>query len=99
MNWRVYLTLFTFGLISLCIPAIFQQYPGYMDADYYYSVGLQIINGFGLNELVLWNYLDDPAGLPHPSNAYWMPLPGWGWQLPAAQNSLILEAGLSWWRL
>ena len=28
----------------------------------------------GFNEPYIWNYLDDPAALPHPSHSYWMPL-------------------------
>ncbi len=53
----------------------FQPAPGYMDADYYQAIGLRFVNGDGLTEPFLWNYLDDPAGVPHPANAYWMPLP------------------------
>jgi hypothetical protein len=45
-----------------------------MDADYYFAGGLQLANGHGFSEPYLWNYLDDPAGLPHPSHTYWMPL-------------------------
>ncbi len=51
-----------------------QASPGYMDAAYYYSGGERLATGHGFTEQVLWNYLDDPAGLPHPSHAYWMPL-------------------------
>jgi len=45
-----------------------------MDAEYYFSGGRQLASGQGFNEPFLWNYLDDPQGLPHPSHAYWMPL-------------------------
>jgi hypothetical protein len=68
---------FFFYLISLAIVVIvaaFQSSPGYMDADYYYAGGVQLAEGHGFQEEILWNYLDDPAGLPHPSHAYWMPL-------------------------
>ncbi len=51
-----------------------QASPGYMDAAYYYSGGQRLADGHGFTEQVLWNYLADPAGLPHPSHAYWMPL-------------------------
>ena len=27
-----------------------------------------------MTESFLWNYLDDPPGLPHPAYAYWMPM-------------------------
>jgi hypothetical protein len=74
MKKRVLLFLYLAGLLICCIPAYFEKSPGYMDADYYFSVALRLKQGFGFNEMVIWNYLDDPAGLPHPSNAYWMPL-------------------------
>ncbi|MDI6769839.1 MAG: hypothetical protein QMD04_09195 [Anaerolineales bacterium] len=74
MNWRHYLLLALFGLIVSGSIAAFQSVPGYMDADYYYAGGLQLAAGRGFTEPYLWNYLGDPAGLPHPSHAYWMPL-------------------------
>ncbi len=54
--------------------AQFQQAPGFMDAAYYYLNGRQLALGEGFSEPILWNYLDNPAGLPHPSHSYWMPL-------------------------
>jgi hypothetical protein len=74
MTWRLYLLLALFGLVVATIVAALQHSPGYMDADYYYAGGLQLVSGQGFTEPYLWNYLDDPAGLPHPSHAYWMPL-------------------------
>jgi hypothetical protein len=74
MNWRHYLLLALIGLIVSGTIAAFQPVPGYMDADYYYAGGLQLASGHGFTEPFLWNYLDDPTGLPHPSHAYWMPL-------------------------
>ncbi len=74
MTWRQYLLLALLGLAVVSIVAAFQPSPGYMDADYYYSGGLQLVDGHGFTEPYLWNYLDDPAGLPHPSHGYWMPL-------------------------
>jgi hypothetical protein len=55
--------------------ALLQPHPGYMDAAYSYDMALNLARGEGLWEPFLWNYLDDPAGLPHPSHLYWMPLP------------------------
>ncbi|HEX7975434.1 MAG TPA: hypothetical protein VF498_13585, partial [Anaerolineales bacterium] len=74
MTLRRYLFLFLLGLGAALAVAAFQHTPGYMDADYYYAGGLRLAQGQGLSEPFLWNYLDDPAGLPHPSHAYWMPL-------------------------
>ena len=48
--------------------------PGYMDADYYFATARQLSAGHGFSEPFLWNYLDDPEGLPHPSHLYWPPL-------------------------
>ncbi|MDO9130097.1 MAG: hypothetical protein Q7U34_09550 [Anaerolineales bacterium] len=74
MKKRDVLLLFLLGLSACLFTAAFQPAPGYMDADYYYAGGLQLAAGRGFTEPYLWNYLDDPAGLPHPSHAYWMPL-------------------------
>jgi hypothetical protein len=74
MTWRQYLLLALLGLAAVSFVAALQPSPGYMDADYYYAGGLQLVNGHGFTEPYLWNYLDDPVGLPHPSHAYWMPL-------------------------
>ena len=51
-----------------------QPVPGYMDAAYYYAGGKQLAGGHGFSDPFLWNYLDHPQGLPHPSNSYWNPL-------------------------
>ncbi|RPJ28167.1 MAG: hypothetical protein EHM33_05435 [Chloroflexi bacterium] len=74
MNWRHYAILFVIGLVVPFAVSRFQSLPGYMDADYYFAGGIQLANGQGFTEPYLWNYLDDPAGLPHPSHTYWMPL-------------------------
>ena len=55
--------------------AFYQRTPGYMDEAYYWVVGRTWAAGQGLREPFLWNYLDDPAGVPHPAGAYWQPLP------------------------
>ncbi|MCE5208844.1 MAG: hypothetical protein LLG42_11120 [Chloroflexi bacterium] len=47
--------------------------PGYMDAEYYYMNGQRLASGKGFTEMVIWNYLDDPQGLPHASHTYWLP--------------------------
>jgi hypothetical protein len=52
--------------------------------------------------MVIWQYLDDPAGLPAPSHTYWMPLPSLlaalGYQLGgtfrAAQLPFVVLTGL-----
>jgi hypothetical protein len=74
MNWRYYGVLFLLGLLVPFAISRFQSLPGYMDADYYFSGGVQLAEGHGFTEPYLWNYLDDPVSLPHPSHTYWMPL-------------------------
>jgi len=74
MNWRHYLILFLIGLLVPFAISRFQHLPGYMDADYYFAGGAELAKGNGFTEPYLWNYLDDPQGLPHPSHTYWMPL-------------------------
>jgi len=74
MTSRNYLLLFVLGFTLTFIVSVFQNSPGYMDADYYYMGGLRLAEGKGFTEDILWNYLDNPSGLPHPSHAYWMPL-------------------------
>jgi hypothetical protein len=71
---KTMLLLGLYALAVLILAAVLQTGPGYMDAEYYYSGGLQLVQGKGFNEPFLWNYLDQPAGLPHPSFTYWMPL-------------------------
>ena len=74
MSWRQYAILLVIGLIVPLAVSRFQSLPGYMDADYYFAGGIQLAQGRGFTEPYLWNYLDDPQGLPHPSHTYWMPL-------------------------
>jgi hypothetical protein len=74
INWRQYFILGFLGILISGGIAFFQDTPGYMDADYYFAGGLQLASGKGFTEPYLWNYLDDPVGLPHPSHVYWMPL-------------------------
>ncbi len=75
MTWRKYLILFLLGLAVTGIAAAFEPVPGYMDAEYYYAGGIQLARGQVFQEPFLWNYLDNPTGIPHPSHTYWMPLP------------------------
>ena len=70
-------TLFLLFIISLgvaLLAAWFERVPGYMDAEYYFNGAVQMASGFGWREMFVWNYLDNPAGLPHVGYVYWMPL-------------------------
>jgi hypothetical protein len=66
-------TIFAFTLLVRLIAAIPIQRPGYMDAHYYYDGAEALYRGLGFNEDFIWNYLDDPQGIPHPSHLYWPP--------------------------
>ncbi|MBN1666379.1 MAG: hypothetical protein JW862_04805 [Anaerolineales bacterium] len=73
MKFRDYGVLFALSLVIYLGVAVHQSTPGYMDADYYYAGGLELARGNGLVEMFIWNYLNEPAGIPHPGFAYWMP--------------------------
>jgi hypothetical protein len=90
ISWRSMIVLYLIALAVYGGMAALQSAPGYMDADYYFAGGLQIARGEGLWEPFLWNYLDDPSGLPHPSYAYWMPLASW-----AAAFGMLLTGSLT----
>lgn len=74
MTWRHYIFLVFISVLVVLSVTVFQSVPGFMDAEYYYLGGLQLVRGEGFNEPILWNYLDNPTGLPHPSHTYWMPM-------------------------
>ncbi|HTP02401.1 MAG TPA: hypothetical protein VMJ64_13595 [Anaerolineales bacterium] len=83
MTWRRYAPLALLGFLLAFGIAQFQRFPGYLDSDYYFGGGIQLAIGKGFTEPYLWNYLDNPTALPHPSHSYWMPL-----------SSVIAAAGL-----
>lgn len=95
---QAYLLLFALALIYRGLTALPVLRAGYMDASYTVHVAGQLTFGRGLVENVLWNYLDRPAGIPHPSNLYWLPVPAllaapftalFGWSYRAAQIPFV----------
>ncbi len=84
-----YVLLYVLGLALALGVSLVQRVPGYTDAEYYFSGGLRLFQGKGFTEMILWNYLDDPVGLPHPSHAYWMPLPS----ILAAAGMVLFQRG------
>lgn len=68
--WLTALTLVIRLIVMLPL-----QRPGYMDAAYYVDGALRLYGGHGFSEAFIWNYLDDPQGIPHASHRYWMPFP------------------------
>ncbi|MCW5873362.1 MAG: hypothetical protein KIS88_01815 [Anaerolineales bacterium] len=91
MTRKEYFTLFLAGLVVLVFVASLQHSPGYMDAEYYLLTGQQLAAGRGFSEPLLWNYLDAPSGLPHPSHSYWMPLPS----LAVAASTAVFGASFN----
>ena len=74
LNKRDYFFLFIIALVVAMVIVVIEPVPGYMDAAYYYAGGKQLASGHGFNDPFLWNYLDHPQSVPHPSNSYWYPL-------------------------
>jgi hypothetical protein len=77
------LLLFLLSLAVRLVMAALLPRPGYMDVAYYAAGAVQLAEGGGLSEPFLWNYMEDPAGLPHPGFLYWQPLPSLLAALPA----------------
>ena len=63
-----------FVLLVRIVTALPLRQPGYMDAYYYCNVAQSLYRGDGFTDYILWNFLDNPEGLPHPACLYWMPL-------------------------
>lgn len=75
MNRKDWLWLAMAGLLFQGLWLLLLPHPAYMDAYYYTSNGQRLAEGQGWTEMVVWQYLDDPQGVPTPSHTYWMPLP------------------------
>ena len=70
------------GLAVQAFWALRLEHPAYFDAYYYTTNAQRLAAGQGFSEEIIWQYLDEPQGLPAPSHTYWMPL-----------TSLIAAAG------
>ncbi|MAT44450.1 MAG: hypothetical protein CL609_19115 [Anaerolineaceae bacterium] len=73
MKKQVYFLFFLLALLVFAVNFIYQKNPGYMDADYYFLGGKYLAEKT-IKAPFLWNYLDNPTGLPHPLFTYWKPL-------------------------
>lgn len=99
--WRKkdWLWIALIGLVIQAFWAMRLQQPSYMDAYYYTTNGQRLAEGYGFTEMIIWQFLDRPDGLPAPSHTYWMPLPS---LLAAAGYKLIAHfrgAQLPFWLL
>ena len=71
----VMLAIFLLALAVRALTALPLEQPGYFDAYYYYDVAENLKLGRGFVVDFIWNYLDNPPSVSHPSNLYWMPFP------------------------
>ncbi|MCA9872026.1 MAG: glycosyltransferase family 39 protein [Anaerolineales bacterium] len=65
-------------LVALAVQAFWalrMSHPTYFDAFYYTTNAQRLAEGHGFTQEIIWQYLDQPTGLPVPSFTYWMPLP------------------------
>lgn len=67
--------VFLLALVARVLTALPLKQPGYFDAYYYYDVAENLYLGRGFVVDFIWNYLDTPPSVSHPSNLYWMPFP------------------------
>ncbi|MCP4425553.1 MAG: hypothetical protein GY803_13750 [Chloroflexi bacterium] len=75
-GWRKdWLWITAVALLVQAFWALRMPHPTYFDAYYYATNGQRLADGYGFTEQIIWQYLDNPAGLPTPSHTYWMPLP------------------------
>lgn len=65
--------LFVVAVLFFSLLATLQREPGYMDAEYYFGQSIQLVQHHTLAEPFIWNYLNDPTGLPVPGFAFWLP--------------------------
>ncbi len=75
MSWKHYSILTCLSLILVGSVSFVQIAPGYIDAEYYYAMGLRIANNGSLTEPFLWNYLNGYFELNQPAFLFWMPVP------------------------
>ena len=68
------IALFLLTLVVRMLTALPQQQPHYFDAYFYYDVAENLSLGRGFVVDFIWNYLQAPDAVTHPSNLYWMPL-------------------------
>ncbi len=74
-RWGILAALGIAGLALAVLIHLPKRTPGYMDAYYHLTIAERIAGGQGFTEPFVWNYLDAPDDIPHPSHLYWAPLP------------------------
>jgi len=75
---KLLIDLILVAIVGLLVQAFWTSRlsaPTYMDAYYYTTNGHRLAHGDGFSEMIIWQFLDDPQGVPTPSHTYWMPFP------------------------
>lgn len=73
-GWRSLAAIYLATVLVRGATAFFIRQPGFTDSFYYYDVASNLYAGRGFVEDFVWNYLEAPPGVTHPSNTYWGPL-------------------------
>jgi len=77
---RDLLVLFLVALVARVLAVIVVPWPPFTDPAYYSMIAQRLAEGHGFTAPVMWSFIEvgsvlpDPAVLPIPSNAHWMPL-------------------------
>lgn len=77
---RDLLVLSLLALLVRAVAVVLVPWPPFTDPAYYSLIAQQLASGHGFTTPVLWSFIEvgsvlpDPAVLPVPSNAHWMPL-------------------------
>ena len=77
---RDLLVLTAAALVARIVAVLVVPWPPFTDPAYYSMIAQRLTEGFGFTTPVLWSFIEvgsvlpDPAVLPVPSNAHWMPL-------------------------
>jgi len=77
---RDLLALSLLALVVRAVAVVLVPWPPFTDPAYYSLIAQQLATGHGFTTPVLWSFIEvgsrlpDPAVLPVPSNAHWMPL-------------------------
>lgn len=77
---RDLLMLFFIALVARVVAVVIVPWPPFTDPAYYSMIAQRLAEGHGFTTPVLWSFIEvgsvipDPAALPVPSNAHWMPL-------------------------
>ncbi len=93
MSWKYYILFGSLSLLILIPISILQIAPGYMDAEYYFAMGLRIARDKSLLEPFIWNYLNGFSSIPQPAFTFWMPLPSFLAALGMTLTGLYSFAG------